>query len=300
MSIDLDSLKVFLRVAELRSFTNAASQLGMPKARASAHVQKLEAELGTQLLHRSTRMVRPTPEGEQLLKRASGFLAEAEEINSLFQAERGLRGRVKLELPVLIAREYVIPRLPELLAHHPQLELDISASDRIAVALRDGFDIVLRVGPANEPGLVGRRLGELPMMNLVSPSYVRQYGMPQTLADLPSHVLVHYAADASASFEYFDGREYQELAMRSSVTVDNVDAYAAAGAAGLGIIQVPRHGQNQTTEKMVEVMPAYTARPLPISLLHTHGRSVPKRVRAVMNWLTELLMPIVGQLLKTP
>ena len=88
--------------------------------------------------------------------------------------------------------------------------------------------------------------------------------------------------------------------MRSSVTVDNVDAYAAAGAAGLGIIQVPRHGQNQTTEKMVEVMPAYTARPLSISLLHTHGRSVPKRVRAVMNWLTELLMPIVGQLLKTP
>ena len=299
MSLDLDSLKVFVRVAELRSFTQAALQLGMPKARASAHVQRLEGALGTQLLRRSTRVVHLTPEGEVLLKRAHGFLAEAEEIGALFQAERGLRGKVRVELPVLIAREFVIPRLPELLARHPQLQLQICASDRIAAAQREGFDLVLRVGPVLEPGLVGRRLGEAPMMNCASPSYLRQHGTPLTLDDLRDHLVVHYATDPVPTFEYFDGTTYKELPMRSAVTVDNLETYEAACIAGLGIVQVPRPGQERLADKLVEILPELTARPVPITLLHTHGRSAPRRVRAVMTWLTELLAPLVREVLTT-
>lgn len=299
MSFDLDALKIFVRVAELRSFTQAAHQLGMPKARASACVQKLEAELGTQLLQRSTRVVRPTPEGEQLLKRAVGFLGEAEEISTLFRSGRALRGRVRVELPALVAREYVIPRLPDLLARHPQLQLDICASDRIVSALREGLDLVMRIGPVNEPGLVRRRIGEARMMNCVSPSYIRQHGTPRTLDDLREHLVVHYAADSVPVFEYFDGKTYKELPMRSVVTVDNVEAYVAACIAGLGIVQVPRPGQERHANRLVEILPEFTARPAPITLLHTHGRSVPRRVRAVMTWLTELLVPVVGELVET-
>ena len=298
MSLDIDSIRVFVRVAELRSFTHAARQLGMPKARASAHVQKLEAELGAQLLQRSTRLVRVTPEGEQLQRRARGFLAEAEEIGALFQAGRKLRGRVRVALPIVLAREFVIPRIPALLAQHPHLELDISASDRVAPALRDGFDLVLRVGPTTEPALVGRRIGELPMMNLASPSYLRQYGTPRSLADLRDHLVVHYAADPTAVFEYLEGEAYRELAMRSVLTVDNVDAYVAACVAGLGIVQVPRHGRGRAEDVLVEILPEFTARPLAVALLHTHGRSVPRRVRAVMTWLTDLVTPTIGQLRK--
>ncbi|MFP2960071.1 LysR family transcriptional regulator [Myxococcus sp. 1LA] len=296
MSFDIDSLKVFARVAEVRSFTQAARQLGMPKARASAHVQKLEAELGAQLLQRSTRVVRLTPEGEQLLKRTHGFLADAEEIAALFQAGRVLRGRVRVELPVIIARDFVIPRLPELLARHPQLQFDICASDRLTAALREGFDLVLRVGPVNEPGLVGRRIGEASMMNCASPSYLRQHGTPRTLDDLRDHRVVHYAADPVPVFEYFDGKTYKELPMHSALTVDNFDAYEAACIAGLGIVQVPRHGLERHGGKLVEILPEFPARPVPITLLHTHGRSVPRRVRAVMMWMTELLSPIVDEL----
>ncbi|UJR86981.1 Hypothetical protein I5071_90820 [Sandaracinus amylolyticus] len=299
MSVDIESVRVFVRVAELRSFTQAARQLGMPKARASAHVQKLEAALGTQLLQRSTRIVRPTPEGEQLLKRARGFLVEADEIAALFQAERGLRGRVRVELPNLIARELVIPRIPELLERHPQLELEIRATGRAATALREGLDIVLRVGNADEPGLVGRRIGEAQMMNLASPSYLRRHGTPRCVDDLRDHLVVHYASDAAPVFEYFDGETYKELPMRSVLTVDSTEAYVAACVAGLGIVQVPRPGQDRTADLLVEIMPELTARPLPIALLHTHGRSVPRRVRAVMTWLTELLTPLVGKLLKS-
>lgn len=115
MAIDVETLRSFVRVAELQSFTQAAAQLGIAKARVSAHVQKLEAQLGAQLLQRSTRAVRLTPEGQQLLKRAPSFLAEAEEIGALFQTGPVLQGRVRLELPVIIARDFVIPRVPELL-----------------------------------------------------------------------------------------------------------------------------------------------------------------------------------------
>lgn len=87
--------------------------------------------------------------------------------------------------------------------------------------------------------------------------------------------------------------------MRSAVTVDSIETYEAAGIAGLGIVQLPRPGQERHANKLVEILPELTARPATITLLHTHGRSVPRRVRAVMAWLTELLSPIVNELTKS-
>lgn len=296
MSLDLESLQVFVRVAEQRSFTAAAQQLGMPKARSSAHVQRLEAQLGTQLFQRSTRVVHLTPEGEHLLKLAPGLLSHAEEVGTLFQTSRAIRGRVRMELPVMVATDFVIPRLPQLMALHPELQVEICASDRIASAKREGFDLVLRIGVVNDETLVGRRIGESTMMNCASPTYLRQYGMPKTLEDLRSHVVVHYAADQVANFEYRDGAQYRELPMRSVITVDNFEAYEAACVAGLGIAQIPRHGIERHADKLVEVLPEFVARPAPISVLHTHGRSVPKRVRVVMTWLVDALTPLVQQI----
>lgn len=146
----------------------------------------------------------------------------------------------------------------------------------------------------NDDTLTGRRIGELTMANYVSPTYLRQYGAPRSLEDLQHHLVVHYATDPAPSFEYFDGSAYREVPMRSVLTVDNVDAYIAACVAGLGIVQVPRHPPERSANQLVEVLPEYTARPLPFTLLHTHGRSVPRRVRAVMTWLVELLTPLAG------
>ncbi|NRD60061.1 LysR substrate-binding domain-containing protein, partial [Corallococcus exiguus] len=135
-----------------------------------------------------------------------------------------IRGRVRMELPVMVATDFVIPRLPQLMALHPELQVEICASDRIASAKREGFDLVLRIGMVNDETLVGRRIGESAMMNCASPTYLRQYGMPKTLEDLRSHVVVHYAADQVANFEYRDGAQYRELPMRSVITVDNFEA----------------------------------------------------------------------------
>jgi len=296
MTLDLDSLHVFVKVAELASFTRAAEQLEVPKARVSFRVKQLEDELGAKLLQRSTRIVRLTAEGDQLLARARRLLAEADEVAGLFQAGRGIRGRVRLDLPVGVAREVVIPRLPDLLARHPELELTVGATDRIVAPQREGFDCVLRVGSPSDLALIGRRLGTLSTVNCASPGYLRAYGVPQRLEDLERHVLVHYSSTLGAdspTFEYPAGNGYRELPMRSVVTVNNVDAYHAACIAGLGLIQVPRMGvlASFAAGKLVEVLPRLTCAPLPVSLFHTHGRSVPRRVRAVMNWLTEQLTP---------
>jgi DNA-binding transcriptional LysR family regulator len=292
--MDLDALRVFVKVAELASFTRAAEQLGMPKARASARVLALEAELGVRLLQRTTRTVRATADGEQLLPRARRLVAEAEDVASMFAGGQ-LRGRVRVDLPHQLARDAVIPRLPELLAAHPQLELFISTTDRRVEVVREGFDCVLSVGRLSASGLVAQRLGQLSMVNCASPAYLRRYGTPRSLADLDHHLLVNYGAGPPA-FEHRDGDRHVERPMRAAVTVNGTDAYRAACLAGMGIIQAPRIGVRESIEDgaLVEVLPDLSSAPMPVSLVHPHGRSVPRRVRAVMQWIARAVTPRLG------
>lgn len=294
--MDLDALRVFVKVAELGSFTRASEHLGLSKARASIRVQELEALLGSRLLHRSTRTVRLTTDGEQFLARARRLVADADELAAMFSAPSNLRGRVRLDLPIAFARNVVIPRLPEFLANHPQLEMLLSTTDRRVDLLREGFDCVMRVGALSDSGLVARRIGVVEMMNCASPRYLEKYGTPHSLADLGQHVIVDYSltfGNERPSFEYFDGRGYQELAMRSTVTVNSSDAYHSACLAGLGIIQAPRTGMmaSLASGSLVEVLPELRAAPMPVSLVQGHSRQARAPVRAVMAWLTEIMKP---------
>src|SRR5262245_40234025 len=116
--MELDAVRIFVRVAELGSFTRAGEQLGLSKARASIRVQELEVELGCRLLLRSTRVVRLTEDGEQFLPRAKRLILDADEMAAMFQTPSNLRGRVRVDLPVRFARDHIIPRLPEFLAAH--------------------------------------------------------------------------------------------------------------------------------------------------------------------------------------
>jgi DNA-binding transcriptional LysR family regulator len=297
--MDVDDLRVFVTVAELASFTRAAELLGMPKARASLRVQALEAELGVRLLQRTTRTVRPTRDGEQLLPRAKQLVIDAEELGAMFQGSRALRGLVRVDLPINFARDLIIPRLPELLAAHPQLEIQLSTTDRRVDLVREGFDCVLSVGTLPASGLFAQRLGALTMASCASPAYLKKLGTPRAIADLATHLLVHYSirfgSDAPA-FEYRDGNGYALAPMRSIVTVNSTDAYRAACLAGLGIIQVPRIGVRDHLEEgsLVEILPDFPSEPMPVSLVHSHGRNVPKRVRAVMTWIAGLMQPRIA------
>jgi DNA-binding transcriptional LysR family regulator len=290
--MDLDDVRVFLRVAELASFTKAAEQLGLSKSRASLRVRALEEELGSPLFQRTTRAVRLTPDGEQLVSRARRLVAEADEISSMFQAPSTLRGRVRVELPIAIACNTIIPRLPELIAAHPHLEVVVGTSDRRVDVVREGFDCVLRIGALGDSGLIARRLGTMAMANYVSEGYARKYGIPSTMGDLDRHFLVHYSQSLSGEpvFEHREGGVWRERPMRALVTVNNTDAYEAACRAGLGIIQSPKWRRR---DQLVEILSEHTCRPMPVSLLHAHGTNVPKRVRAVLTWLEHVMTDVL-------
>lgn len=296
MSLDLDAVRAFIKVAELASFTRAGAHLGLSKSRVSLLVRALERELGANLLQRSTRAVRLTADGEQLLARASRLLAEADEVASMFEAPRGVRGQVRVDLPIKMAYSFVIPRLPEFLALYPEVEVLLSTTDRRVDVWRDGFDCVLRVGALEDSQLAARRLGSLSMINCASPAYLRRHGTPRSLEELDAHHVVHYSLDFGVdapSFEYRDGERVVERPMRSLVTVNNTDAYTAACLAGLGIIQTARWGTLPLVSAgaLVEILPELTCAPMTVSLIHAHGRRVPKRVRLFMAWLAELLGP---------
>ncbi|HTV17215.1 MAG TPA: LysR family transcriptional regulator [Polyangiaceae bacterium] len=294
--MELSEVRMFLKVAELGSFTRAAQHLGVSKARVSLGIGALESEVGSRLLSRTTRAVRLTPDGEQFFARARRLVLDADALGSLFQSPSTLRGSVRVDLPVEFARTLVIPRLPEFLAAHPQLSVMLSTTDRRVDVVREGFDCVLRIGALPDSGLTARKLGSLPMINCASPAYLHEYGTPRSLDDLRGHLIVNYALTFGAdepSFEYPDGDGYSQWPMRSTVTVNGSDSYHAACLAGLGIIQAPRHGMlaSLASGALIEVLPEHRCAPMPVSLVHAHARQVPARVRAVLTWLANTMAP---------
>lgn len=292
----LDRMHTFTRVAELASFTQAAEALGLPKASVSTAVQQLEAQLGTRLLHRTTRRVSLTQDGQAFYERCKDLLADADELQTMFQqpGAQALRGRVRLDMSTGIARHAVIPRLPELLQAHPLLEVELSSTERRVDPVREGFDCVLRAGPVLDASLIARPLGHMRQINCASPAYLQAHGTPHTLADLATHQLVHYASTLGAKpagFEYGEDGQSASLPMAGAVTVNNADAYTAACLAGLGIIQVPAVGvQHLVTQgQLVALLPEYTAQALPLNLLYANRRNLSKRVRVVMDWLAQVV-----------
>lgn len=296
----IEAMQIFARVAELASFTKAADSLGLPKASTSTAVQQLEAQLGTQLLHRTTRKVQLTQDGERFYERCKDVLADLEELNSMFQqAPQALSGRLRVDMNSGTAK-YVVQRLPEFLRNHPQIQVELSSTDRRVDVVAEGFDCVVRVGTLTDSSLIVRPLGQLRVVNCASPAYLHAHGVPQTLEDLAHHQLIHYVStlgQRSPGFEYMEGSACRYVPMQGVLTVNNIDAYENGCLAGLGIIQAPHSGMLHLIEagRLVEVLPQYRAEPMPVSLLYAQRRNVSARVQAFMTWLTNILAPYVDR-----
>ncbi len=290
-----DRMRIFIRVAQLGSFTQTADDLGLPKATVSQAVALLESQLGTRLLHRTTRRVQLTQDGQAYLERSQDLLADMDEAQAMFQ--RGgdaLRGRVRIDMSTGIARDGVLPHLPELLMRHPLLEVELGSTERFVDLVREGFDCVVRGGQINDTALVARPVGQMHMVNCASPGYLLAHGTPATPADLDAHWLVHFVnplGSRSTGFEYHQQGQRVERRMDGPVTVNNAEAYTAACLAGLGIVQVPRvavAGRLRSGD-LVEVLPGHLPAPMPLTLVYANRRHLPRRVRVVMDWLAEVI-----------
>ncbi|MGJ8711032.1 LysR family transcriptional regulator [Pantoea agglomerans] len=293
------AMQVFVRVAEMGSFTRAAESLGVPKGSVSRQIQALENQMATRLLHRTTRRVQLTQDGLVYYDRCLDLLSMIDDMDSLFQHEpASLSGKLRIDMSVAMATSFILPRLPEFLQHYPGVEIELSSSDRQVDVIREGFDCVIRVGELKDSGLIARKIGTHTLINCASPGYLSRFGMPIRLEELSQHAMVHYSqqlGQASPGFEYFDGRQCHYVHTGGVVTVNSTETYRAACLAGLGIIQVPAAGIQTLLERgeLVEVLHRFPARPMPIHLLYPHRRNVARRVRVFMEWLSQVLQEYV-------
>ena len=291
----LELLRTFVRVSEMSSFTLAGESLGLPRSTVSEHVQALEALLGTRLLQRTTRRVQATQDGLVLYERSKDLLSHMDEIEGVFRQDAAsLTGRIRFDMPNFLGRQMVLPRLPEFMALHPNLELEISTTDRRVDLQREGFDCVVRVGVQPDQSVVARRVCDFSMVNCASPAYLQRYGVPESLADLTRHRLVHYVGVLGSRSEGFlyevDGKLHR-LPMAGSVTVNSTDAYEAACLGGFGLIQAPLKGMQShlLSGELVAVLPQLNAPSMEVSLLYARQRHLPLRVRVFMDWLANVI-----------
>ncbi|GLQ89486.1 LysR family transcriptional regulator [Dyella flagellata] len=292
----LDAMRLFTRIVELGSFTAAADHLNLPRATVTHTVKRLEARLGAQLLQRTTRRVRATREGEAYYGHCVRLLADVEAVEADFrQASAQPRGRLRIDLPTLMARLWLIPALPAFFARYPLIDLDIGTSDGFVDLLREGVDCVVRVGQLPDSSLVGRSIGNLGQVSLASASYIRRHGTPRTLADLlKGHYAVNWASPTThrvEPLEFMVGRKRREVTLPGQVTVSGVEAYMACVEAGLGIAQFPRYrvADGLASGQLKEILSSTPPPSLPVTVLYPPHRQMPARLRVFVDWLVEVI-----------
>lgn len=291
----IDLFRTFTRVVECASFTRAADTLGLPRSSVSAAVINLEARVGARLLHRTTRKVSPTQDGAAFYERCLRLIADVEETEGLFrQTSVGPSGSLRIDVPGRIGRLIIAPALPEFLARHPQLDIELRVTDRAVNLVEESVDCVLRVGPLGDSGLIARKIGDLVLINVASPGYLSDYGTPTTPDDLGQHLAVNYASPSTGrveEWEWIKDGEMHTCPLRGRVTVNSAEAYIACCLAGLGLIQIPAYDAKRHLDagELAEVMPDYRAAPMPMTLLYPHRQHLSRRLQVFADWLEQLL-----------
>ncbi|MDT3499587.1 LysR family transcriptional regulator [Stenotrophomonas maltophilia] len=290
------AMRAFVRIVERRSFTRAAEDLGLPRATVTDAIKALERRLGVRLLHRTTRRVVPTLEGEAFYGRCLRLIADMDDAEAAFR-DVPPRGMLRIEVHGTLGRHLLFPRLPEFLQRYPDIELDVSEGDRYVDLLREGVDAALRVGTLADSDLVARRLALLREVTVASPSYVRAHGLPDSIDALRSgHRMVGFRSGASGQLiplEFQQAGQVRHVPLPATVRVSGADAFLGAALAGLGIIQAPRYRLDPYIERgqLLELLAESPPTPSPLSLVHPRNRTPSPRLRVFIDWIAGVFAP---------
>ncbi len=288
------AMQVFTRIVELGAFGKAADSLGLPRASVTLLIQQLERYLRVQLLHRTTRQVSPTLDGQAYYERCLRLLADLEETESFFsQTRNNPQGRLRVDLPSSLAARVVIPALPEFCARHPRIQLEVGASDRPVDLIREGVDCVLRAGEVHDSSLVARPLAPLGQITCASAAYLQRHGTPRSIDELQGHLAVNYLSALTGRcfpLDFISAGERIELQLPGSLSVSSAESYVAACEAGMGIIQAPYyHLREQLAAGVLcEILAQYRPAAMPLTALYPQQRQLSRRVRVFVDWLVEL------------
>jgi DNA-binding transcriptional LysR family regulator len=283
-----EAMRLFARIVERRSFTQAAADLDLPRSTATEAVQQLESRLGVRLLQRTTRQVSPTLDGEAYYQRCLRLLDDLEEAEGAFR-QRSPSGLLRVDVQGALARRFVLPGLPDFLATYPDLKIQLTEGDRLVDLVREGVDCVLRLGDLTDSAMVARRVALLPEVTCAAPAYLARRGVPKAPYHLADHRMVGFL-QAGAGHPYpleltIDGKPRQ-VPVEADVVVNSAENTVAMGLLGLGLIQVPRYRVEDCLAdgSLVEVLADFPPTPTPVSLLYPRSRQLSPRVRVFIDW----------------
>lgn len=284
----LDAMRLFARVVERRSFTQAAHDSGVPRSTVTEAIQQLEARLGVRLLQRTTRTVRPTLDGEAYYRRCLNILDDIQEAEGAFSGAEP-SGLLRVDVQGTIARHYLLPALPDFFARYPKIELAMSETDRWVDPVHEGFDCVLRFGVLPDSGLVARRLGMLQRLTCAAPDYLERFGTPADIDALDGHRIVgirRLTTGAVTPLGFMVAGALREVDLPAIFSVTGPESYLAGLRLGLGIAQVPTfHVQDDLrTGALVEILRDFPPQEIPVSLLYPRSRQLSLRLRVFLDW----------------
>lgn len=281
----LRTLKTFIQVADHASFAEASRRLNMSPTTVSRTIAALEAELGVQLLMRTTRSVRLTEEGADFLTRCRAGIAE---IEGAFDTARSGRlmpsGTLTVTAPVMFGRKHVLPVVVELLQLYPDLQVRLLLLDRVVRLAEEGVDIAIRIADLPDSSLHMLRLGELRRVFSASPTYLETRGRPTLLNDLRDHDLIGIE-DEGGPHRGWGLDMIKQSGGPPRLVVNNMDAAVAAAVAGLGVVRTLSYqiADEVAAGRLERVLPDDASPVLPISLLFQSGRKDHPNVRAFIE-----------------
>ena len=292
----IQAMQVFARVVETGSFTRAAESFDLPKGSVTKLVQQLEERLKVRLLNRTTRRVTVTADGAAYYERTSRLLNDLDDIEaSMSNAQANPSGRLRVDVGTSVARLIVIPALPGFFQRYPDIQLDLGVSDRPVDLIGDNVDCVIRGGELLEQSLVARRVGNMRLVTVASPEYLRRGGMPATPQDLENgqHTTVNYFSTRTGRpYPHVFERDGQSMEIwgRYRLSLNEANAHMAAVLAGMGVSQVALFGAASHLERgeLVPVLPGWDRPAIPLHVVYPPNRHLSAKVRAFVEWAVEL------------
>lgn len=294
MKHSLQQMAAFAETARHGSFAAAARELGSAPSTLAKAVARLEESLQVKLFHRTTRHVSLTPDGERLFGRCERLLGELEALQADAAGTRDEpAGLLRVDLPIVLGREYILPLLAQLAERHPRLQLDVRLQDAYADLVKEGIDVAVRVGTLADSSLVAQRFASQSMVLVASRAYLQGHGTPRRLEDLAGHAALLFRMPSSGRdrpWAFRQGGREVELQPASRIRINDGEGLVAAVRMGLGIAQLPEYflRRELASGEVVEVLKSLRPPPQPISAVYPGARLVPARVRAFLRALREL------------
>jgi len=292
--MDLNRIRLFVRVAEAGSFTGAARIAGLPKSSVSRAVAALERDLGVRLIQRTTRRLQLTEAGRAYYESVSRALSGVDEAAAaISQSQDVPSGPVHLTAPLDLGVWLLAPSLARFAARYREVRLEVTLTQRVIELVREGLDLALRVGKLADTALVARPLGLVRAGLFAAPQYLKRNGKPQSVADLAEHDCLLFRAGGRATWDFVGPAGRQKVEVRGTMAADDHQFIREAAVAGLGIAVLPIvacAGEHAGGE-LVRLLPEHATTGEPLNLVYPTARFLPKRVSLLRDQLLEELPP---------